>query len=88
MLRCYWYSGKKGGAMNAKVNELMETIGISRQAAIEIVAMDINSAREEKKRVPVETWSRVCGFFRPVSNFNLGKQEEFRERKTYKIKEA
>ena len=74
--------------MNAKVNELMETIGISRQAAIEIVAMDINSAREEKKRVPVETWSRVCGFFRPVSNFNLGKQEEFRERKTYKIKEA
>jgi len=74
--------------MNAKVTELMETIGISRQAAIEIVAMDINSAREEKKRVPVETWSRVCGFFRPVSGFNLGKQEEFRERKTYKIKEA
>ena len=73
--------------MNAKVTELMEAIGISRQAAIEIVAMDINSARKEK-RVPVETWSRVCGFFRPVSNFNLGKQEEFRERKTYKIKEA
>ena len=61
--------------MNAKVTELMETIGISRQAEIEIVAMDMNSAREEK-RVPVETWSRVCGFFRPVSNFNLGKQED------------
>ena len=74
--------------MNAKVTELMETIGISRQAVVEIVAMDINASREEKKRVPVETWSRVCGFFRPVSNFNLGKQEEFRERKTYKIKEA
>ena len=75
--------------MNAKVTELMETIGISRQAAIEIVALSENAAREEKKRVvPVETWSRVCGFFRPVNGFNLGKQEEFRERKTYKIKEA
>lgn len=73
--------------MNAKVTELMETIGISRQAAIEMVALSVNAAREEK-RVPVETWSRVCGFFRPVSNFNFGKQEEFMERKEYKINEA
>ena len=73
--------------MNAKVTELMETIGISRQAAIEMVALSVNEAREEK-RVPVETWSRVCGFFRPVSSFNFGKQEEFMERKEYKINEA
>lgn len=73
--------------MNAKVAAL-EAMGISHQCAVEMVALSLNSARDEMvKRVPVETWSRVCGFFRPVSGFNLGKQEEFRERKTYKIKE-
>lgn len=30
-----------------------------------------------------EVYSRVCGYFRPVKNFNAGKQEEFKERKTY-----
>jgi ribonucleoside-triphosphate reductase len=30
-----------------------------------------------------DVYSRVVGYFRPVSNWNLGKQEEFRERKTY-----
>lgn len=32
-----------------------------------------------------EVYSRVCGYFRPVSNWNKGKKEEFRERKTFKI---
>lgn len=31
--------------------------------------------------VPVEVYSRVCGYFRPVSQWNKGKKEEFRERK-------
>lgn len=31
-----------------------------------------------------EVYSRVCGFFRPVQQWNLGKQEEFRQRKEYK----
>ena len=31
-----------------------------------------------------EIYSRVCGYFRPVSNWNKGKREEFKERKTYK----
>ena len=30
-----------------------------------------------------EVFSRVCGYYRPVRNFNLGKQEEFRDRKMY-----
>jgi ribonucleoside-triphosphate reductase len=25
----------------------------------------------------------VCGYFRPVSNWNKGKKEEFKDRKTY-----
>ena len=32
-----------------------------------------------------EVYSRVCGFFRPVQQWNRGKREEFRERKTYKV---
>jgi len=39
----------------------------------------------EKKevRVPVEVYSRVVGYFRPVNQWNKGKKEEFKERKTY-----
>lgn len=32
-----------------------------------------------------EIYSRVCGYFRPVSNWNQGKREEFRDRKTFQI---
>lgn len=32
-----------------------------------------------------EVFSRVCGYFRPVSNWNKGKQEEFKERKVYEV---
>lgn len=31
-----------------------------------------------------EVYSRVCGYFRPVSNWNHGKKEEFKDRKTFK----
>lgn len=30
-----------------------------------------------------EVYSRVCGYFRPVSNWNKGKKEEFIDRKTF-----
>ena len=32
-----------------------------------------------------EVYSRVCGYFRPVANWNKGKKEEFKERKTFRI---
>lgn len=32
-----------------------------------------------------EVFSRVCGYFRPVANWNRGKQEEFKERRNFKI---
>ena len=35
---------------------------------------------------PCEVYSRVVGYIRPVSQWNLGKQEEFKDRKTFKIK--
>lgn len=32
------------------------------------------------KKIPVEVYSRVVGYFQPISHYNPGKQEEFRER--------
>jgi len=34
-----------------------------------------------------EVYSRVVGYLRPTSQWNKGKQQEFKERKTYRIKE-
>ncbi len=34
---------------------------------------------------PCEVYSRVTGYFRPVKNWNAGKQEEFRDRVTYAV---
>ncbi len=33
------------------------------------------------KAVPVEVYSRIVGYYRPVQNWNDGKKEEFRDRK-------
>jgi len=33
----------------------------------------------------VECYSRVCGYHRPVKNWNKGKQEEFKDRKVFKV---
>ncbi len=35
-----------------------------------------------------EVYSRIVGYFRPVSNWNVGKKEEFKIRKTYDLKKA
>ncbi len=37
---------------------------------------------------PCEVYSRVVGYYRPVNQYNLGKQREFRERKTFKISKS
>lgn len=35
------------------------------------------------QRQPVECWTRVMGYFRPVSGYNKGKKSEFAERKWF-----
>jgi anaerobic ribonucleoside-triphosphate reductase len=35
------------------------------------------------RKIPAEVYSRVVGYFRPVSQWNDGKKEEFKERKSY-----
>jgi len=38
-------------------------------------------------KIPVEVYSRVVGYFRPVQCWNKGKQQEFHDRKPYKMPE-
>jgi len=42
-----------------------------------------NEALENFK--PIEVYSRVVGYIRPVAQFNTGKQQEYKDRKEYKI---
>jgi ribonucleoside-triphosphate reductase len=35
-----------------------------------------------------EVWSRVTGYLRPVKNYNLGKKEEYKNRKVFSMAKA
>jgi len=37
-----------------------------------------------QKRTKCEVYSRVVGYLRPVSNWNPGKKQEFKDRVAYK----
>lgn len=39
----------------------------------------------QKCTARTEVYARVCGFFRPVQQWNKGKKEEYRDRKTYVV---
>ncbi len=47
-----------------------------------------HSMIEDKERTLCEVWTRVMGYFRPVSGYNKGKLSEFKERKYFKEKSA
>ena len=52
------------------------------------VKAEIERLKQELARVEgtkCEVYSRVVGYCRPVSQWNVGKQEEFRERKTFEV---
>lgn len=38
---------------------------------------------KDNERQPCEIWSRVMGYFRPLSEFNKDKKAEFIERKSF-----
>jgi anaerobic ribonucleoside-triphosphate reductase len=40
----------------------------------------------ESKRTKCEVYSRIVGYLRPVSQWNAGKQAEFKVRKMYEVK--
>lgn len=39
----------------------------------------------EQLKIPCEVYSRVVGYYRPVQNWNIGKQQEYKERKSFKV---
>jgi anaerobic ribonucleoside-triphosphate reductase len=39
---------------------------------------------KDSKRTRCEIWSRVMGYHRPISSFNIGKKQEFLDRKNFK----
>lgn len=40
----------------------------------------------ENKVIPVEIYSRVVGYFRPINQWNEGKKAEWNDRKFYNMK--
>lgn len=44
-----------------------------------------NIKLKDEERTRCEIWTRVMGYFRPVSQFNKGKKSEFADRKFYKV---
>lgn len=42
--------------------------------------------KELRNYQPCEVYSRIVGYLRPVQQWNLGKKQEFKERKEYKLK--
>ncbi|NLC71178.1 MAG: hypothetical protein GX751_07465 [Desulfuromonadaceae bacterium] len=39
----------------------------------------------QKCSAKTEVYSRVCGFFRPVQQWNKGKKEEFQDRREFNV---
>ncbi len=40
---------------------------------------------KQQERTRCEVYSRVVGFLTPLSQWNKGKREEFRDRKTFEV---
>ena len=47
--------------------------------------LDDGYIRNEETIVPTEIYSRVVGYYRPVGQWNKGKQSEFGDRVTYEV---
>lgn len=52
---------------------------LSSQAALAKKQITLTDA----ERQPCEIWTRVMGYHRPMSSFNIGKKGEFHERKYF-----
>lgn len=49
------------------------------------VRIHTNETEKNTCGAECEVYSRVCGYFRPVANWNRGKAEEFKDRKTFNV---
>ncbi|HEX7645534.1 MAG TPA: anaerobic ribonucleoside-triphosphate reductase [Burkholderiaceae bacterium] len=49
----------------------------------EQLSENIDMVLNDAERQPCEIWTRVMGYHRPVSSFNIGKKGEFHERRYF-----
>lgn len=47
--------------------------------------VDSKEREPGEKVIPCEVFSRIVGYYRRVDQWNIGKKEEFRERKEFRI---
>ena len=40
---------------------------------------------KKMKKIPVECYCRIVGYYRPVNAWNNGKREEFKDRVNFKV---
>ena len=52
-------------------------------AAPQAPAFTLTFTLTDAERQPCEIWTRVMGYHRPTSSFNIGKQGEFSERQYF-----
>ncbi len=45
-------------------------------------------ALTDDERQPCEIWTRVMGYHRPIASFNVGKQAEHADRRSFVITES
>ena len=67
-----------------------EALGVRREGLILFTSLRTPQEKETlnmptKCTGKTEVYSRVCGFFRPVQQWNKGKKEEFKERREYVV---
>ncbi len=51
---------------------------VNKDAPGTVTVSDVELSEDERQ--PCEVWTRVMGYYRPVSFFNTGKKGEFHER--------
>jgi anaerobic ribonucleoside-triphosphate reductase len=61
----------------------MTTGGVQMSGDIETRPQAGELTLKDEERQPCEVWTRVMGYHRPVSSFNIGKKGEFHERLFY-----
>lgn len=65
----------------------MEKAGASdRVTQVRLEIAKIEEELEQVQGTPCEIYSRVVGYHRPIQNWNKGKQEEFKERVTFRVR--
>lgn len=66
--------------MNDIKNVLMTNFNLSEETADDIIKSNLPRVPD---KIPCEVYSRVVGYYRPVSQWNKAQQEQFRERMAF-----